>query len=118
VNRVACNSCGTTRCSEQVIDALAVDCESIERGASFDMCRGFAEGQGVLQAFNENEVVPCLRILDPQAHCQEEWEVSTGRGINCECALDAITTEDYILTYQGSCFERIGSKDDESERLK
>jgi hypothetical protein len=103
VNGVACNSCGTTSCSEQDYEAETVDCENIESGASFDTCRGFAEGRGVLQAFNENEVVPCLRILDPQALCQEELELHAGWGTTCECALDTITGQDYVLTCEGSC---------------
>jgi hypothetical protein len=105
VNGVACNSCGTTMC-EQDYEAEAFDCDNIERGASFDTCRGAgAEGQaGVLQAFNDNQVESCMRISDPQALCRKEAERPARWGTTCDCALDTlITGEDYILTCEGSC---------------
>jgi hypothetical protein len=104
VNGVACNSCGTPMCSNGS-EREAVDCENIESGASLDTCFSYAvEGQkGVLEAFNDYENINCLTLSDPQAICQEEMDQNALWGTTCDCALDTITGEDYVLTCLGSC---------------
>jgi hypothetical protein len=104
VNGEACNSCGPITCPDGSI-LQAVDCENIESGASFDLCGSYSvEGAtGVLQAFNDYEVLSCLTISDPQAVCQDEVDYNSWVGTTCECAPDPITGTDYILTCEGSC---------------
>jgi hypothetical protein len=107
VNGLPCNSCGYTTCSDDNIQAPAVDCENIEVGASIDTCLTdwSVEGQtGVLQAFNDVGTNKCLKLSDPQALCQDEVEFYVMVGSTCECAIDPVTGTDYILTCElSSC---------------
>jgi hypothetical protein len=100
VNGTACNSCGYITCPTTGYLQPAVDCENIEQGAFFDFCTDyFVQGQvGVLQAFNYYENNECLVIASAETACQQQVEQRLWEGFACDCALDPITGEDYLLT--------------------
>jgi hypothetical protein len=77
-----------------------VDCENIEQGAFFDFCTDyFVQGRvGVLQAFNYYENNECLVIASAETACQQQVEQGLWEGFACDCVLDPITGENYLLT--------------------
>jgi hypothetical protein len=104
VNGEPCNSCGTITCSDGS-QAPSVDCENIESGASLDFCDSYAvQGQtGVLRAFNDYETWSCLSLADPQAICLLEVGFHAEWGSYCECALDPVSGQNYIITCEEDC---------------